>query len=51
MEKKINMQIVELWTKWFFQKKEGTFHRFLKLSDEMQLAIIKNIDRTIRQRG
>lgn len=50
MKSQIDMQIVKLWTKWFLEKREGTFHRFLKLGDEMQLAIVKNIDVTVNNR-
>jgi len=50
MKRQIDMQIVKLWTKWFIEKREGTFHRFLKLSDEMQLAIVTNIDSVVNAR-
>lgn len=43
----IDKKIVKLWVKWFFEKRVGVFHRFLKLSEPMKLEIVKEIGRIV----
>lgn len=46
----LHPKLIKFWVNAFLDRKEGTFHKFLKLSDETQLEIVKQLDEIVNAR-